>query len=81
MLDLGKELQALHQQYSSRTPRGLPDGKLVWIFGAGQFGRDLCRALQKVGHSVAGFVETKPSGPEVMGLPVLDLPKWGGCAY
>ena len=75
-LNLTDELQALRQQYASRTVRDLPAGKSVWIFGTGQFGRDLCSALQKVGHPVAGFVETKPSAPEVMGLPILDWPQW-----
>lgn len=73
---ISKELQALRQQYARRTALDLPAGKPAWIFGAGQFGRDLCRAMQMVGHPVAGFVETKPSASEVMGLPVLDWPQW-----
>jgi FkbM family methyltransferase len=73
---LFNELKALRQQYDSRTPRDLPAGKPVWIFGTGQFGRDLCGALEKIGHPVAGFVETKPSTLEVMGLPVLGWLKW-----
>jgi len=75
-LSLLDELQALRQQHANRTYRDLPDGKPVWIFGTGQFGRDLCGALQKIRHPVAGFVETKPSNLEVMGLPVLGWPKW-----
>lgn len=75
-LSISNELQALRQQYAHSTARDLPAGKPVWIFGTGQFGRDLCGALQKVGHPVAGFVETKSSAPEVMGLPVLDWPQW-----
>ena len=75
-LNIRDELQALRQQYARRTPRDLPAGKPVWIFGTGQFGRDLCGALHQVGHPVAGFLETKPSGPEVMGLPVLGWQKW-----
>lgn len=70
------ELHALRQQLVSRTARELPAGKPVWIFGTGQFGRDLCCALQKVGHPVAGFVETKPSAAEVMSLQVLAWPQW-----
>lgn len=77
-LNLREKLQALRQQYASRPPRDLPAGKSVWIFGTGQFDRDLCGALQKLGHPVAGFVETKPSAPEVMGLPVLDCAQWTG---
>jgi FkbM family methyltransferase len=75
-LNLRDELQALRQQFARRTARDLPSGKPAWIFGAGQFGRDLCGALLKVGHPVAGFVETKPTAPEVMGLQVLDWPTW-----
>lgn len=75
-LSISNELKGLRQQYARRTARDLPAGKPAWIFGAGQFGRDLCRALQKVGHPVAGFVETKPSAFEVMGLQVLDWRQW-----
>jgi FkbM family methyltransferase len=75
-LDLHNELQAMHHQFDRRTVPELPIGKPVWIFGAGKFGRDLCNALQKTGHRVAGFVETKPSSAEVMGLPVLGWPQW-----
>jgi FkbM family methyltransferase len=75
-LSLLQELQALRQQRASRPYRDLPAGKPAWIFGTGQFGRDLCDALQNIGHPVAGFVETKPLASEVMGLPVLGWPKW-----
>ena len=75
-LSISKELQALRQQHAHHNARDLPAGKPVWIFGTGQFGRDLCRALQKVGHPVDGFVETKPAASEVMNLPVLDWSRW-----
>lgn len=71
-----EELHTLPQRYANRQSRDLPAGKPVWIFGTGQFGRDLCKALQQTGHPVAGFVETKPSAPEVMGLPVRDWQQW-----
>ncbi|WP_342618977.1 FkbM family methyltransferase [Rhodoferax sp. GW822-FHT02A01] len=71
-----EELHALPQRYASRQSRDLPAGKPVWIFGTGQFGRDLCGALQKTGHPVAGFVETKPSAAQVLGLPVLGWQQW-----
>jgi FkbM family methyltransferase len=71
-----EELHALPQRYSSRQARDLPAGKSVWIFGTGQFGRDLCGALQKTGYPVAGFVETKPSAAQVLGLPVLGWQQW-----
>jgi FkbM family methyltransferase len=75
-LSVPNELQTLHQRYAGRPARDLPAGKPVWIFGAGQFGRDLCGALQRVGHPVAGFVETKPSAAEVLGLQVLAWQQW-----
>ena len=70
------ELYSLPQRYANRPTRDLPAGKFVWIFGTGQFGRDLCVALQKTGHPVAGFVETKPSAAQVLGLPVLGWQQW-----
>jgi len=75
-MDLHAELQALAQRYRSQPVRELPLGKPVWIFGVGQFGRDLCAALQGVGHAVAGFVETRPVVTEVMGLSVLNWQQW-----
>lgn len=77
-LDIYNEPKALHQQCASRRPRALPKGDPAWIFGAGQFGRDVCAALQKVGQPLGGFVETKPSAPEVMGLPVFSWSQWAG---
>lgn len=71
-----EELHALPERYASRPARDLPADQPVWIFGTGQFGRDLCSALLKTGLSVAGFVETKPSSPEVLGLPVLGWQQW-----
>lgn len=70
------ELQSLRHQFANRDVRDLPDSQPVWIFGTGQFGRDLCSALEKVGHQVEGFVQTQPSVPKVMGRPVLDWPQW-----
>ncbi|GAB7127196.1 hypothetical protein JCM19000A_17030 [Silvimonas sp. JCM 19000] len=42
----------------------------VWIFGAGNFGQDLCRAMQKNGVSVAGFIETTPRAKTALNLPI-----------
>ncbi len=44
----------------------------VWIFGAGQFGRDLCSVLHNRGYEVAGFIETKPKQKEIVGYPVFS---------
>ena len=46
-------LSALQKQELSKT-------RPVWIFGAGQFGRDLCAVLRKLGYEISGFIETKP---------------------
>ncbi|MBC5763633.1 FkbM family methyltransferase [Ramlibacter albus] len=57
--------------------RALKRESRVWIFGAGLFGRAVCRALQSQGFDVAGFVETQPKATNVLGLPVqawADLP-------
>jgi len=75
-LSILNELKTLQRQYARHNLRDLPEGKPAWIFGTGLFGRDLCSALQKVGHRVSGFVETKPIATEVMDLPVLGWRQW-----
>lgn len=52
----------------------------VLVFGAGQFGRDVYRALADQGFDVAGFVETRPRQETLMGLPVLSWEQAGGHA-
>lgn len=70
------ELQALPKRFTEKPVKTLPPGQAVWIFGAGQFGRDLCAALQRAGHAVAGFVETQPTATQVSDLPVLNWQQW-----
>ena len=53
-------------------PRRLDPQRPVWIFGAGQFGRDVCTALREAGFDVAGFIETNPRERTVLGLPVVS---------
>jgi FkbM family methyltransferase len=48
----------------------------VWIFGAGQFGQDLCAALKRDGQLVLGFVETRPSNKQILELPVISWNQW-----
>jgi FkbM family methyltransferase len=55
----------------TQVSRELINTRPVWIFGAGQFGRDLCSVLRKRGFDIAGFIETKPKLKEISGLPVL----------
>lgn len=70
------ELQSLPRRFAEKPVKVLPQSRAVWIFGAGQFGRDLCAALQRAGHTVAGFVETAPSATQVMGLPLINWQQW-----
>jgi FkbM family methyltransferase len=70
------ELQSLSLRFAEKPVKTLPQSQTVWIFGAGQFGRDLCETLQRAGHTVAGFVETQPSAKQVLGLPLLNWQQW-----
>lgn len=67
-------LTALCAQVARDEPRRLDPQRPVWIFGAGQFGRDVCTALLEAGFDVAGFIETTPRETTVLGLPVVS---WG----
>lgn len=70
------ELQSLAARFADKPARVLPAYKPVWIFGAGQFGRDLCGALCAGGYTVAGFIETKPSATQASGLPLINWQQW-----
>ena len=65
-------LTALCAQVAGDEPRRLDPQRPVWIFGAGQFGRDVCTALREAGFDVAGFIETNPRERRVLGLPVVS---------
>ena len=71
-----EELQTLAKRHADKPTKILHPDRALWIFGAGQFGRDMCRAMQRAGHTVAGFVETKPSATQVMGLPLINWQQW-----
>lgn len=49
----------------------LVQSRPVVIFGAGQFGRDVCTVLRAQGFEVVGFIESKSRFEPVLGLPVL----------
>ena len=55
-------------------PVSLVQDKPVFIFGAGQFGRDVCSVIVSEGFDVYGFIESNPRDSKVLGLPVLT---WG----
>ena len=71
-----EDLQTLAKRHANKPTKTLSPGQAVWIFGAGQFGRDLCGAMQRAGHTVAGFVETKPWATLFMGLPLINWQQW-----
>lgn len=66
-----KVLKSLCEKVAQTAPRGIIHSKKIWIFGAGQFGRDVCSILRQEGFDVAGFIESKPCDSKVSGLPVL----------
>lgn len=74
--DFLAELQTLAKRHADKPAKALHHDQSIWIFGAGQFGRDLCGALQRAGHAVAGFVETKPNATQIMGLPLINWRQW-----
>lgn len=59
-------------QVAQQEPRLLVQAKPIWIFGAGQFGRDVCAALRQKGFDVHGFIESKPLNDKVLDLPVVS---------
>ena len=74
--DFIKELKTHAKRFANKPTRVIPMGKAIWIFGTGHFGRDLCVALQRAGHTVAGFIETKPMVKQVMSLPLINWQQW-----
>jgi FkbM family methyltransferase len=70
-----QDLNAMHtrvkQALSAFRARALSpppwNGKKVVVYGAGVFGCDVARLLQKQGISVLGFLDQKGSGQEVLG--------------
>ena len=69
-------LHALPAQFAARPVRQLKTEKPVWIFGAGQFGRDVCAVLQAQGFDVQGFIQTKSGTQQAMGVQILDWQQW-----
>jgi FkbM family methyltransferase len=65
-------LRSLCVQVASEEPQRLGPQRPVWIFGAGQFGRDVCAVLLDAGFAVVGFIETTPREQTVLGLPVVS---------
>ncbi len=74
-------LRALSAQFAACPMRQVKADRPVWIFGAGQFGRDVCAVLQKQGFDVRGFVQTGADVPQTMGLPIVDWQHWASLSH
>ena len=70
-MDKFEAFELLCKRLSSASKISLNKNKPIWIFGAGNFGRDLAKILIDEGFNLIGFVETKPKADQVLGLPVL----------
>ena len=61
---------------SGQTTEHAPSKKptvTTWIYGAGNFGRDVAAALHAQGKKVAGFIELHPRQANAWGYPVRAL--------
>lgn len=70
------ELHSFLSRLPNRPSKVLGSDRPVWIFGAGLFGRDLCKALTLHGFTVAGFIESQPKASHIFELPVLSWAQW-----
>ena len=65
------DFRLLCEHVSQRPTHQLRQDSPVWIFGAGNFGRDLCKILRSEGFHVRGFIESRPREELVLGLSVV----------
>ena len=70
------KLASILSRLKEKPSKKLSKTSAVWIFGAGQFGQDLCFALKSEGYCVAGFVETKSNLKSVQGVQVINWMEW-----
>jgi FkbM family methyltransferase len=75
------ELHSLEKKYKEKQAKKLSHKQNIWIFGTGQFGRDLHAALSIEEYCVAGFVETTPSSKEFLELPLLGWKEWSSTHF
>lgn len=47
--------------------------RIIWIYGAGSFGRDVALAINALGLKVAGFIEQSPRDTVAWGYPIHAL--------
>lgn len=65
------DIDSLCQQADKYKSPQLENTRPVWIFGAGNFGRDVCKILHHKGFEIHGFIESNPKYETVSDLPVL----------
>lgn len=70
-MDKFKDFEFLCEKRRNATQHNLSKNKPIWIFGAGNFGRDLAKILVNEGFNLVGFIETNPKIDQVLGLPVV----------
>lgn len=63
---------ALEQRMTEKPAIDLHPDRPVWIFGAGQFARDVYATLLAARFTICGLIETQPKRSELLGLPVLS---------
>lgn len=74
---IGKPLEVsaydlLAQQLAASPGKDLRADRPLWLFGAGNFARDVCAAMRTRHFVIQGFIETRPTRSELDGLPVFS---------
>jgi FkbM family methyltransferase len=70
-MDTFEEFELLCKHRKNAAQHNLDKNKPTWIFGAGNFGRDLAKTLIDENYNFLGFIETKPKLNQLLGLSVL----------
>ena len=68
MLQNFNDLRMLCMDVARRKPPVLHRNRPVWIFGAGNFGRDLCMVLKQEGFEIRGFIESDARKESILDL-------------
>ena len=71
-IDMDKFVYLCNKKQSEDPSKILKD-KSIWIFGAGNFAKDLCKVIQQNGFIVQGFVVSNTVQDKVFELPVVSL--------
>jgi len=62
--------EGLRQRLAANPGVELRHDKPIWLFGAGNFARDVHTALKAAGYDIIGFIESQPKQGTSLGLPV-----------